>query len=102
MLNQTGGTMHTASYYADVSDLTPIVLDDVLCTGSESSLNNCSYRQTGSNCVHVKDVGVTCGGGRQESGLCGVKFRACVASSEEVKQTVSRNKFCFCAQGHVL
>ncbi|XP_069125491.1 LOW QUALITY PROTEIN: uncharacterized protein [Argopecten irradians] len=36
-----------------------IVLDDVRCEGTESSLNNCTYR-TDHNCGHSEDVGVLC------------------------------------------
>jgi hypothetical protein len=39
----------------------PIHLDDVKCTGSESSLFDCPHRGWGSNnCGHGDDVGIYC------------------------------------------
>ena len=38
-----------------------IWLDDLGCTGSESTLNACPHRPIGThNCAHVEDVGVRC------------------------------------------
>ncbi|KAJ8347421.1 hypothetical protein AAFF_G00205750, partial [Aldrovandia affinis] len=44
----------------------PIWLDDVGCSGSESSLSQCTHRGLGSqshNCDHYDDTGVVCSGG---------------------------------------
>jgi len=37
-----------------------ITLDDVVCSGSESNLNQCAYRTSGHNCDHSEDVGISC------------------------------------------
>ena len=40
----------------------PIILDDVECTGRESSLSECSHAGIRNhNCGHSEDVGVRCG-----------------------------------------
>ena len=39
----------------------PIYLDNVVCTGNESRLQNCSHNGVGShNCNHFEDAGVEC------------------------------------------
>ena len=44
----------------------PIWLDNVTCTGSESSLANCGHLGVGitMSCAHSKDAGVRCFGGQ--------------------------------------
>jgi hypothetical protein len=37
----------------------PILLDDVACVGTESTLLSCRYTAI-DNCVHAEDAGVTC------------------------------------------
>ena len=40
-----------------------ILLDEVRCSGSESSLSQCSHHEIGSHdCTHSEDAGVKCGG----------------------------------------
>ena len=40
----------------------PIWLDDVECSGDETSIELCSHRTYGeNNCGHSEDVGVICG-----------------------------------------
>ena len=40
----------------------PILLDDVVCTGSESALFECAHQPVYThNCGHSEDVGVRCG-----------------------------------------
>ena len=44
----------------DVPYTTPILMDDVDCSGDESSLFNCTYTSD-HNCQHYEDIGVICG-----------------------------------------
>ena len=37
----------------------PILLDDVMCTGNEPQLINCTYNPN-HNCIHFEDAGVVC------------------------------------------
>lgn len=38
----------------------PILLDDVSCSGSESTLTSCSYDSNTADCSHADDAGVKC------------------------------------------
>jgi len=45
-----------------------ILLDDVICTGSELSLANCSHSAWGtSDCTHDEDISIVCSGATQTS-----------------------------------
>ena len=51
----------SASYYHPFSPGSGTIhLDEVLCTGSEASILNCSHLSD-HNCKHFEDVGVVCG-----------------------------------------
>ena len=59
--NVIGATVQDFAFYGQGTGL--IVLDDLACTGSESSLFSCDHRGINShNCGHFEDVGVTCMG----------------------------------------
>ena len=50
---------HSRSYYGDGTG--QIWLDDLKCSGSESSLEDCMTKTWGdNNCDHGEDVGVNC------------------------------------------
>ena len=38
----------------------PILLDDVSCNGSESTLTSCAYNSSTADCSHAEDAGVKC------------------------------------------
>lgn len=52
---------YASAYYGNGTG--NILMDNVLCTGSESSLKDCSYSTSvNSLCTHSQDAGVACGG----------------------------------------
>ncbi|XP_025103164.1 uncharacterized protein LOC112569537 [Pomacea canaliculata] len=58
-INVVTPAVHEASFYGQGS--LPILLDDVICSGNESSLSECRHNPVGENdCNHQEDVGVDC------------------------------------------
>ena len=51
------GTAFGSAYFKEGTG--SIVMDDVHCTGTESTLINCTHT-TNHNCVHSEDAGVRC------------------------------------------
>ena len=62
MLGKTGGRKiaRSADAKLDVPVDGPIWLDDVKCSGSESSIFDCSHIQHNGNCGHREDFYVQC------------------------------------------
>ncbi|XP_051976520.1 deleted in malignant brain tumors 1 protein-like [Xyrauchen texanus] len=50
---------YVGSYFG--SGLGTIMMDGVMCTGSESSVKDCSFPGISSTCTHMRDAGVICG-----------------------------------------
>ncbi|XP_072549824.1 scavenger receptor cysteine-rich domain-containing protein DMBT1-like [Salminus brasiliensis] len=54
-------SVHSSAHFGQGSD--PILLDDVGCSGTESSITECRHAGSGNhNCDHGEDAGVTCSG----------------------------------------
>ena len=51
------GTAFSSAYFGRGTG--SIVMDDVRCTGNESTLTSCTHT-TNHNCVHSEDAGVRC------------------------------------------
>ena len=59
----TGATGQRTATYGQGTG--PILLDQVRCNGSESSIFDCPQNPIGQhNCVHSEDAGVTCSAGK--------------------------------------
>ncbi len=55
----TGATAQSFAAYGEGTG--QIVLDNIICSGPETSLFDCPHNGIGShNCAHSEDVGVTC------------------------------------------
>ncbi len=56
------GVSGSTSLYTSGASSQSIWLDDVVCSGSELRLDNCSHAGIGNHsCDHIKDVGINCG-----------------------------------------
>ena len=54
---------HCFSRYSSASSSTPIWLDDVSCSSTATSLNQCTSRAHGfHDCIHSEDVAISCTG----------------------------------------
>ena len=51
-------TAYSSAYFGQ--GIIPILISNVACSGSESSLVDCSYSRSTSNCGHNDDAGVRC------------------------------------------
>ena len=59
MLYRNGGESYIEARYGEGGG--DVILDDVICTGNESTLGECKYREPfSSNCGHDEDVSVRC------------------------------------------
>ena len=55
---QTGAQAYSSAYFGQGTG--PIQLDNVGCSGTESTLLQCSHLTIINNCVHAEDAGVRC------------------------------------------
>ena len=58
LLLSTGALAFSTAYFGRGTG--PILLDNVHCTGNESSLLECNHLYNQSNCAHSADAGVRC------------------------------------------
>lgn len=61
-MHNTDPTVYTNAAFGQGS--LPILLDDVSCSGSESTLTSCSYDSNTADCSHAEDAGVKCQHGK--------------------------------------
>ena len=64
VLFQTGAQAYSYAYFGQGTG--PIQLDNVGCSGAESTLLQCSHLTIINNCVHAEDAGVRC----SQPGIC--------------------------------
>ena len=58
---RTAAQSHGSAFYGQ--GYGTILLDDVICTGNENDINECTHNPWGDhNCRHSEDVGVNCAG----------------------------------------
>jgi len=58
IMSTAGSTAYSKASFGEGSGT--IYLDNVICTGSESRLIDCSYDSDTSDCGHHEDAGVRC------------------------------------------
>ncbi|XP_045212294.2 uncharacterized protein LOC123563518 [Mercenaria mercenaria] len=69
MLGYSFGIARVEAYYGPGSDRLKVMLDDVECLGTETSLLACRHAGWGtSNCAHGEDAGVKCYSGEDDNG----------------------------------
>lgn len=55
---RVGISVFSSSQYGQGSG--PILIDDIACSGTETSLQSCTYDSNTGDCSHVEDAGVRC------------------------------------------
>ena len=82
----TGAAAFTSAYFGQGTG--PIQLDNVRCSGSETTLLQCSHGTIGRNCDHSNDAGLRCPGRIiiDEYNMC--HFNLCVTC--EIRENLQR------------
>jgi len=60
MLGKTGVKVYNEGEHSFTGGSGPTLLDDVMCSGTESSIFDCPRRLVGENCDHAEDVAIEC------------------------------------------
>ena len=86
-----GATAYTNAYFGRGSG--GIFLDNVGCTGTESTLLSCSHSGVGvHNCLHTADAGVRCSGKRLSSHMCNLYYNMVISTKNFYG---AKYQFCF-------
>ena len=55
------GTVHPERFYNQLLPVVPIGITDLVCTGNETTLSECSFNiYDGNECDHIHDIIVNC------------------------------------------
>ena len=73
----SSGTSYSSAYFGQGSG--PTWLDNIHCTGNESTLASCGHLglNISTNCSHTEDAGVRCYDGIQGKNVCNLPICAC-------------------------
>ena len=60
LMSTAAASPYSYYYYGYSQGTGPILMDDVVCTGLEDGLINCTFDNHTGDCSHVYDAGVRC------------------------------------------